>query len=151
MTLDTSIYLHVPFCTHRCAYCDFNTYAGQEDSIPAYVRALVSEIPGTTRDVLRESMDIGGVPALLVDTAGLNPGTADALELAGMERSRLEIAAADAVVLVMDSSAASASGEGALAQMVAHDYSALGIEDVESANRQIVSIVTIKDVGHAMK
>lgn len=39
----------------------------------------------------------------------------------------------------------------ALAQMVAHDYSALGIEDVESANRQIVSIVTIKDVGHAMK
>ena len=44
MTPDTSIYIHIPFCTHRCAYCDFNTYAGQEDSIPAYVNALIREI-----------------------------------------------------------------------------------------------------------
>jgi oxygen-independent coproporphyrinogen-3 oxidase len=41
---NTSIYIHVPFCKHRCAYCDFNTYAGQEDSIPAYVKALINEI-----------------------------------------------------------------------------------------------------------
>ena len=39
-----SLYLHIPFCTHRCAYCDFNTYSGQEDSIPAYVDALCKEI-----------------------------------------------------------------------------------------------------------
>jgi oxygen-independent coproporphyrinogen III oxidase len=39
-----SLYFHIPFCTHRCAYCDFNTYAGQEDSIPAYVDALCKEI-----------------------------------------------------------------------------------------------------------
>ena len=39
-----SLYLHIPFCTHRCAYCDFNTYAGQEESIPAYVDALCREI-----------------------------------------------------------------------------------------------------------
>jgi len=39
-----SLYLHIPFCTHRCAYCDFNTYAGQEDMIPAYVDALTREI-----------------------------------------------------------------------------------------------------------
>ncbi len=41
---NTSIYLHIPFCKHRCAYCDFNTYAGQENSIPAYVKALINEI-----------------------------------------------------------------------------------------------------------
>ena len=39
-----SIYLHIPFCAHRCAYCDFNTYAGQEELIPAYVDALHREV-----------------------------------------------------------------------------------------------------------
>lgn len=39
-----SLYLHIPFCRHRCCYCDFNTYAGQEDLIPAYVSALCREI-----------------------------------------------------------------------------------------------------------
>jgi oxygen-independent coproporphyrinogen-3 oxidase len=42
--MNYSLYIHVPFCSHRCAYCDFNTYAGQEDSIPAYVDALRREI-----------------------------------------------------------------------------------------------------------
>jgi len=44
MNQNTSIYLHIPFCKHRCAYCDFNTYAGQESLIPAYVDALIQEI-----------------------------------------------------------------------------------------------------------
>src|SRR6266508_1321293 len=44
MTPNYSLYFHIPFCTHRCAYCDFNTYAGQEDMIPAYVDALIREI-----------------------------------------------------------------------------------------------------------
>jgi oxygen-independent coproporphyrinogen-3 oxidase len=39
-----SVYVHIPFCTHRCAYCDFNTYAGKEAQIPAYVSALCREI-----------------------------------------------------------------------------------------------------------
>ena len=40
----TALYLHIPFCVHRCAYCDFNTYAGQDSRIPAYVGALIREI-----------------------------------------------------------------------------------------------------------
>ena len=44
MAMNYSLYFHIPFCTHRCAYCDFNTYAGQEEMIPAYVDALCREI-----------------------------------------------------------------------------------------------------------
>lgn len=44
MTTAYSLYLHIPFCRHRCAYCDFNTYAGLDTLIPAYCQALAREI-----------------------------------------------------------------------------------------------------------
>jgi oxygen-independent coproporphyrinogen-3 oxidase len=39
-----SLYVHIPFCKHRCHYCDFNTYAGKESLIPEYVDAVAREI-----------------------------------------------------------------------------------------------------------
>jgi oxygen-independent coproporphyrinogen-3 oxidase len=51
-----SVYLHIPFCETRCAYCDFNTYAGLDDVIPGYVRALAAEIRG----IGQASMGAGG-------------------------------------------------------------------------------------------
>jgi oxygen-independent coproporphyrinogen III oxidase len=39
-----SAYIHIPFCTHRCGYCDFNTYAGLEALIPSYAQAVCKEI-----------------------------------------------------------------------------------------------------------
>jgi oxygen-independent coproporphyrinogen-3 oxidase len=71
MTPDTSIYLHLPFCVHRCAYCDFNTYAGQESLLPAYVDALLREINyiAATRPSGYQTIGTiffgGGTPSLL--------------------------------------------------------------------------------------
>lgn len=64
-----STYLHIPFCTHRCAYCDFNTYAGQEALIPAYVDALCREIEIIGRNFPAGEVHTiffgGGTPSLL--------------------------------------------------------------------------------------
>jgi putative oxygen-independent coproporphyrinogen III oxidase len=70
MGVPYSLYLHIPFCSHRCAYCDFNTYAGQERSIPAYVEALCRELEHVGRrapnDMLVHTVYFGGgTPSLL--------------------------------------------------------------------------------------
>jgi len=62
-------------------------------------RAIVTPIPGTTRDPLREAVEIEGVPVMLVDTAGLRAAP-DEIERLGIERARRELAAADVVLAV---------------------------------------------------
>ena len=67
-------------------------------------RSIVTDIPGTTRDVLTESFEIGGVRYQLSDTAGIRE-TADAIEKIGVTRARDALRDADCVLLVLDSSA----------------------------------------------
>ena len=71
-----------------------NRLAGDE-------RAIVTPIAGTTRDSLREPIQIDGVPLTLVDTAGLREAS-DLLEELGIERTRRELAQADLVLLVQE-------------------------------------------------
>lgn len=66
-------------------------------------RAIVSDIPGTTRDTIEEPVVIGGLPLRLVDTAGIRE-TFDPVEAEGVRRARERLASADLVVLVIDSS-----------------------------------------------
>jgi tRNA modification GTPase len=66
-------------------------------------RAIVTEIAGTTRDTLEESVELDGIPLTLVDTAGLRPA-ADPVENAGVERAERARREADLVLLVLDGS-----------------------------------------------
>lgn len=66
-------------------------------------RAIVTELPGTTRDALYESTSIAGVPVRLIDTAGIRE-TTDRVESIGITRTRAAIADADISLLVLDAS-----------------------------------------------
>lgn len=64
-----SIYLHIPFCTSLCTYCAFNTYAGLEGDIPAFVDALIKEIYIVGQNAPHKTVHTiffgGGTPSLL--------------------------------------------------------------------------------------
>jgi tRNA modification GTPase len=66
-------------------------------------RAIVTPIPGTTRDTLEETVNLQGVPLVLVDTAGIVE-TEDVIERMGIERSQRAVAHADLVLLMVDGS-----------------------------------------------
>ena len=66
-------------------------------------RAIVTEMPGTTRDTIEEIINVQGIPLQLIDTAGLRPSS-DEVEQIGMERSRRAVKEADLVLCVFDGS-----------------------------------------------
>ena len=81
--------------------------------------AIVSEIAGTTRDVIEVHMDLGGYPAILADTAGLR-ATANAIEDEGVARALARAATADLKLLVLDASDIAGSA-GEMADLVDDD------------------------------
>jgi tRNA modification GTPase len=66
-------------------------------------RAIVAELPGTTRDLVAETAQLGGIPVRLMDTAGIREVT-DRVEQLGVDRSREALADAEQVLLVLDGS-----------------------------------------------
>ena len=73
------------------------------NALLGYERAIVTDIPGTTRDTIEEKLSIGGVSLLLTDTAGIRD-TDDKVERMGVERSRQAMENAMLVIAVVDGS-----------------------------------------------
>ncbi len=83
------------------------------NALAGYERAIVTDIPGTTRDTLEVSVELGGVPVRLIDTAGLRE-SADPIERLGVERSRQAMEQAELILVLWDGSRPAAPEDGAL-------------------------------------
>ncbi|MEH2074993.1 MAG: tRNA uridine-5-carboxymethylaminomethyl(34) synthesis GTPase MnmE [Nostoc sp.] len=82
-------------------------------------RAIVTDLPGTTRDVVESQLVVGGIPVQVLDTAGIRE-TTDRVEKIGVERSRRAANAADLVLLTIDASSGWTEGDREIYEQVQH-------------------------------
>jgi len=102
-------------------------------------RAIVTPIAGTTRDVIEETLNVRGVPVVLVDTAGIT-ATEDVVERIGIERSRQALASADLILLVLDISRPFSPGDHELITAVkAELINRPGTKALIALNKQDIS------------
>ena len=88
--------------------------------------AIVSPFAGTTRDVLEISLDIGGYPVVLCDTAGLRLSD-DPIENEGLKRAKVTASLADLVIIVVDASKLSTLEHSSLAEFIDDQCSRLNV------------------------
>jgi tRNA modification GTPase len=102
-------------------------------------RAIVSDIPGTTRDTIEELINIDGILFRLIDTAGIREHTNDLIESAGMERSLEKMKQADLVLYLFDAGEGSPETEDGSPEMVVREQKlqleALGLNYLLVANK----------------
>jgi len=101
-------------------------------------RAIVSPIPGTTRDTLEETLNLQGVPLVLVDTAGIVAETEDVLTGLSVERSRRALAQADLALLVVDGSEPLTEADREIAALVGNKTAILAVNKIDLP--QVVSL-----------
>ena len=99
-------------------------------------RALVTAIPGTTRDTIEEYIDIRGVPVRIVDTAGIRQN-ADEVEQMGIERARKQIDQADLVLFMLDAARGIQGEDKQLFETVSHKPMILVSNKSDLAEKQL--------------
>ncbi|MGH2371024.1 MAG: tRNA modification GTPase, partial [Chloroflexota bacterium] len=108
-------------------------------------RAIVTPVPGTTRDVIEETLDLGGVPATLVDTAGITE-TDDPVERIGVDRSRNALAVADVILLVLDTSTPLAGADREITRLI-QEHQGSGAAIVVLSKADLPPCVTLQEAA----
>ncbi|AFZ29153.1 tRNA modification GTPase trmE [Gloeocapsa sp. PCC 7428] len=101
-------------------------------------RAIVTDLPGTTRDVVESQLVVGGIPIQVLDTAGIR-ATEDQVEKIGVERSLTSAAAADLVLLTIDAAAGWTAADAEIYQKVQHRPLILVINKTDLASAEAVN------------
>jgi tRNA modification GTPase len=101
-------------------------------------RAIVTDLPGTTRDVIESTLVVGGIPVQVLDTAGIRE-TIDTVEKIGVERSLESASAADLVLLTIDAAVGWTTAEQEIYQQVKHRPLILVINKTDLALTQTIT------------
>jgi len=94
-------------------------------------RAIVSPVPGTTRDFISEPLSIGGIPLRMIDTAGFRVSPVDSLEREGLKRSKRIIEEADIILFVIDGSEPITDDDRSAMKEVANKVSVLVVNKTD--------------------
>ena len=114
-------------------------------------RAIVTDLPGTTRDVVESQLVVGGIPVQVLDTAGIRD-TVDQVEKIGVERSRRAASAADLVLLTIDASAGWTKSDAEIYFQVQHRPLILVLNKIDLVETQhIASIEYPKNISQVVK
>lgn len=89
-------------------------------------RSIVTDVPGTTRDIVEETVVVGGITLRISDTAGIH-ATSDPVEAIGVDRARGRLATADLVIFVFDGSRSLTDGEFDLLNSIKENNNVLGV------------------------
>ena len=108
-------------------------------------RAIVTDLPGTTRDLLESEIVLDGVPITLLDTAGIR-ATSDAVEQMGIARSREALASADLVLLMFDLAQGWVEEDQALLALIPE-----GVPRLRVGNKADLSIEVEKYVDFSLR
>jgi tRNA modification GTPase len=104
-------------------------------------RAIVTSVPGTTRDTLEETANVGGLPLVLVDTAGIRSATTDEVERIGIARSQAALQKSDIALMVIDGSRPLEAGDWEIEQSVGNKPALLIINKTDlSDSKQLVQV-----------
>jgi len=111
-------------------------------------RAIVTDIAGTTRDVIEEYINLDGIPVKIIDTAGIRE-TDDIVERIGVEKSKEKIEEADLVLLVLDSSRELDNEDNEIIEAVRNKKSILLLNKIDLENK--IDLSLLENFEHKIK